>query len=99
MRTSMSWSCTSRALQTFSRNFIPLTKPFRQNNDCKFPSRTLEASSPVEVDGEEKYFIDRIVNHKKVDCISKYLVRWTDEHAGADIYHHLLLYGRWKSSL
>ena len=61
-----------------------LVKPFQQNDDSKYPSRTLDAPGPVEIDGEEEYFIDRIVDHKKIGRSYKYLVRWKGEHAGAD---------------
>ena len=48
------------------------------------PSRTLDAPGPVEVDSEEEFFIDRIVDHKKVGLLYKYLVCWKGEHVGAD---------------
>ena len=50
---------------------------------CKFCCST-DAPGPVEIDGEEEYFIDRIVDHKKIGCWYKYLVCWKGEHAGAD---------------
>lgn len=68
----------------FPKFHTSLVKPFRQNDDSKFPARTLQAPGPVEVDGEEEYFIDRIIDHKKVGRSYKYLVRWAGEHAGGD---------------
>lgn len=61
-----------------------LIKPFQQNNDSKYPSRMLDAPGPIEVNGEEEFFIDQIVDHKKVERSYKYLVHWKGEHAGAD---------------
>ena len=68
----------------FPKFHASLVKPFRQNDDSKYPSRTLDAPGPIEVDGEQEFFIDRIVDHKKVGRTYKYLVRWKGEHAGAD---------------
>lgn len=43
-----------------------LVKPFHQNNDSKFPSHTLEKPGPVDVDGHEEFFVDCIIDHRKV---------------------------------
>jgi len=68
----------------FPKFHTSLVKPFHQNDDSKFPSRTLTAPGPVEVDGEQEYYIERITDHKKVGRSYKYLVRWTGEHSGGD---------------
>ena len=57
-------------------------KPFKQNDNTKYPLQTLEALGPVEVNGEDEYFIDCILDHRKAGCSYKYLVRWAGEHAG-----------------
>ena len=38
----------------------------------------------MEVDSEEEFFIDHIVDHRKVGHTYKYLVRWLGENAGGD---------------
>ena len=43
-----------------------LIKPFHANNDNKFPSRTLKNPGPVLVDGHEEFFVDRIIDHRKI---------------------------------
>jgi hypothetical protein len=68
----------------FPKFHTSLVKPFHQNDDSKFPSRTLETPGPVEVDGAEEYYIDRILDHKKVGRSYKYLVRWAGELSGGD---------------
>ena len=68
----------------FPKFHTSLIKPFQQNDDSKYPLRMLDAPGPVEIDREEEYFIDRIVDHKKIGCSYKYLVCWKGEHAGAD---------------
>ena len=36
------------------------------------------------MDGEEEYFINCIIDHKKVGCTYKYLMQWKGEHASGD---------------
>ena len=55
---------------------VSLIKPFRQNDDCKFPSRTLENPGPVNVNGHEEFFVDQILDHKRVGHGFRYLVHW-----------------------
>ena len=43
-----------------------LIKPFLQNDDTKYPSCTLEKPGSIEVNGQEEFFVDYIINHKKV---------------------------------
>ena len=68
----------------FPKFHTSLIKPFRQNNNSKFPSRTLEVLGPMEVDGEQEFFINWIIDHRKVGCSYKYLVWWAGKHAGGD---------------
>ena len=68
----------------FPKFHTSLVKPFKQNNNTKYPLRTLEAPGTVEVDREDEYFIDRILDHKKAGRTYKYLVRWSGESAGGD---------------
>jgi Chromo (CHRromatin Organisation MOdifier) domain len=53
-----------------------LIKPFHENDDEKFPSRSLEKPGPIVVDSEDEYFIEKIMDHKKIDKGYCYLVRW-----------------------
>jgi hypothetical protein len=53
-----------------------LVKPFYDNDNNKFPGRTLEKPGPIEVDGEEEYFVEKILDHKKIGKGHRYLVRW-----------------------
>ena len=54
-------------------------KPFKQNNDAKWPSRTLDKPGPVMTDDSDsqEYLVDKIIDHKKLGKSNvKYLVRW-----------------------
>jgi hypothetical protein len=54
-------------------------KPFKQNDNSKWPSRTLEKPGPIAIDdsGTLEHLVDKIVDHKKIGkSMSKYLVRW-----------------------
>lgn len=61
-----------------------LVKPFHENDHNKFPSRTLEKLGPIIVDGEEEYFVDCIVDHKKIGKGFRYLVHWRGYGPGDD---------------
>jgi hypothetical protein len=63
-----------------------LVKPFLQNDDSKFPSHTLEKPGPIEVDGHDELFVERIIDHKKVGRGFRYLVRWRGESPGEDCW-------------
>lgn len=52
--------------------------PFVDNDDTNFPLRTLARPDPISVDGEDEYYIDRIIDSQHVGCGARYLVRWTD---------------------
>src|SRR5271155_281878 len=52
-------------------------KPSQDNDDLKYPSRSLTKPGPILVDNLPEYTIDHILDHKKLqgDNIT-YLVRW-----------------------
>lgn len=53
-------------------------KPFKQNNNNKWPARSLERPGPLFVNDTPEYLVDKIIDHKKVGKSNiKYLVRWT----------------------
>ena len=52
-------------------------KPFKQNDDSKWPSRTLEKPGPVGGEDSQEFLVDKIIDHKKIGKSNvKYLVRW-----------------------
>jgi Chromo (CHRromatin Organisation MOdifier) domain len=61
-----------------------LIKPYHDNDNSKFPGRTLEEPGPIEVDGVDEYFVDRILDHKKISKGYRYLVRWRGYGPGED---------------
>jgi Chromo (CHRromatin Organisation MOdifier) domain len=61
-----------------------LIKPFVDNDDIKFPGRSLEKPGPIVVDGTEEYFVERILDHKKIGKGYRYLVRWRGYGPGED---------------
>ena len=54
-------------------------KPFKENDDNKYPSRSLERPGPLlMVDDAPEYQVDKILDHKKIGKSNiKYLVCWT----------------------
>ena len=53
-------------------------KPFKQNDDTKWPARTLDKPGPILVNGIPEHVVDKIIDHKKVGKSNiKYLVRWS----------------------
>ena len=57
----------------FPKFHTSLVKPFHQNDNSKYPLRTLEALGPVKVDGKEEYFIEQIIDHRRVGRTYKYI--------------------------
>ena len=52
-------------------------KPFKQNDNLKWPSRILEKPGPVDNNLDSEYLVDKIIDHKKIGKSKfKYLVRW-----------------------
>ncbi len=66
----------SNVFPTFHTSLLKL---FVQNDSDRFPSRTLEAPGPVMVDGQEEYFVDKIVDNRMVGKKKQYLVKWVGE--------------------
>jgi RNase H-like domain found in reverse transcriptase/Integrase zinc binding domain len=52
-------------------------KPWLPNDDIKFPSRTLEEPGPINVDGNEEFLVDSIIDHRKIGRGFRYLVHFT----------------------
>ena len=63
---------------------VSLIKPFRQNNNSKFPSHTLKNPGPINVNGHKEFFVDWILDHKRVGHGFRYLVRWQGKAPGED---------------
>jgi hypothetical protein len=51
--------------------------PFVENNNILFPSRELSKLPPIMIDETEEFFIDRIMDERKREQGTQYLVRWT----------------------
>ena len=51
-------------------------KPWLPNDDKKFPTQTLEQPGPVDVNGIEEFFVDSIIDHKKISKGHRYLVHF-----------------------
>ena len=52
-------------------------KPFKHNNDIKFPHRTIDKPGPIEVDGVPEHVVKKIMDCKTFGKNFKYLVRWS----------------------
>jgi hypothetical protein len=53
-------------------------KPHQENDDLKYPSRSLTRPGPILVEDVPEYTVERILDHKKLRGDNyKYLVRWT----------------------
>jgi Chromo (CHRromatin Organisation MOdifier) domain len=52
-------------------------KPFKRNNNAKWPSRTLDKPGPLLVNNSPEYLVDKIIDHKKISKSNvKYLMCW-----------------------
>ena len=60
-------------------------KPFTENNDNLFPSRALVPPDPVTVNGQQEFFIDKIVDERKRGK-KLYKVRWQGEGPEGDLW-------------
>ena len=70
-------------------NFFPVfhtseIKPFLENNNSLFPSRALIPPEPITIDGQEEFFIDKIVDERKKHRKTLYRVRWQGEGPEGD---------------
>ena len=59
-------------------------KPFTENNDQLFPERALQPPDPVLINGQHKFFIDRIVDQQRRGRGLQYQVRWKGEGPEGD---------------
>jgi hypothetical protein len=51
-------------------------KPWFSNDDTKYPSRTLEQPGPIDVNGNEEFLVESIIDHKKIGRGYRYLVHF-----------------------
>ena len=58
--------------------------PFKENDDTLFPERALRPPEPILIDGEEEYFIDKIVDERRRGKVVQYRVRWQGEGPEGD---------------
>ena len=58
--------------------------PFRENNGTLFPDRTLTPPEPLLINGEQEFFIDKIVDEKRKNKQTLYRVRWQGEGPEGD---------------
>ena len=65
---------TPNLFPTFHSSHV---KPFKPNDDLKFPRRTINKPGPIEVDGVSEHVVDKIIDCKKIGKKFKYLVRWS----------------------
>ena len=62
--------------------------PFIENDESLFPSRTLHAPEPINVNDNMEHFIDRIIDERKGRGRgqTKYLVRWVGQGPEYDLW-------------
>ena len=58
--------------------------PFKENDDDLFPHRALVPPTPVVRDGEQEFFIDKIVDERRRAKQTQYRVRWQGEGPEGD---------------
>jgi hypothetical protein len=59
-------------------------RPFLENNNDLFPSRALIPREPVTINGQQEFFIDKIVDQRKKGKKILYRVRWQGEGPEGD---------------
>jgi hypothetical protein len=52
-------------------------KPWLPNDDTKYPSRTLEEPGSIDIQGQEEFLVDSIIDHRKIGRGFRYLVHFT----------------------
>ena len=70
-------------------NFFPVfhtseVKPFLDNDNSLFPSRALIPPEPITIDGQQEFFIDKIVDERIKKKKTFYRVRWQGEGPEGD---------------
>ena len=61
-------------------------KPFQENNNTLFPSHALHPPNPINIDGTQEFFVDRIVDEQQRGQRMQYLVRWQGEGLEGDLW-------------
>ncbi|OJT13579.1 Transposon Ty3-I Gag-Pol polyprotein, partial [Trametes pubescens] len=62
-----------------------LLRPYLENDNDAFPGRSFPEPGPVVTpDGEEEYFVEQILDRRRVGRGWQYLVRWLGYGAGSD---------------
>ena len=59
-------------------------QPFLENDDALFPHRALNPPTPIIRDGQQEFFIDKIVDERKCAKQIQYRVRWQGEGPEGD---------------
>ena len=59
-------------------------RPFKDNDDTLFPGQTLKPPPPITRNGEDEYFIDKIVDERRRAGQIQYRVRWQGEGPEGD---------------
>ena len=57
---------------------------FKENDDLLFPSRALNPPEPIRINGEQEFFIDKIVDERVRHKQIQYRVRWQGEGPEGD---------------
>ena len=61
-------------------------KPFTENNNTLFPSRALIPPEPITINGQQEFFIDKIVDERLRKKKTLYRVRWQGEGPEGDLW-------------
>ena len=61
-------------------------QPFQENNDDLFPECALKPPTPVTIDGQQEFFIEKIVDERRRHNKTQYKVRWQGEGPEGDIW-------------
>ena len=58
--------------------------PFQENDNSLFPTRIPTPPEPLMINGEQEFFIDKIVDERRRNAQTQYLVRWQGEGPEGD---------------
>ena len=61
-------------------------RPFSENDNDLFPSRALIPPEPITIDGQQEFFIDKIVDERRKGKKTSYRVRWQGEGPEGDLW-------------
>ena len=61
-------------------------KPFHENDDNLFPTRVRHPPDPINVDGQQEFFINKIVDERRRGRRKQLLVRWRGEGPKGDLW-------------